>query len=110
MTNHFQKADLQSHQSAGWWSPGSGSSARVACLARTLPSGLAPDANTMLAALSERGPGAAWRTPANGGTVLSALMEPATGKMWVALGTTPPVTTAGYVELPGPWKEVRKIN
>lgn len=102
VTNHFQSPGLQRHQDAAWYRPGSGSSARVACLARSLPPGdLTPEA--FLAALSERGPGSAWRTPANNGTVLSVLMEPATGHLWVAQGTSPPVTTGGYLELPGRW-------
>jgi len=103
VTNHFWSPELQAHQSAGWWSPQSGSQARVQCLAAALPAGTPPDAATLERALSQEGPERAWRTPANRGTVQSVVMEPATGRLWIATGRRIPVTQGGYLELSATW-------
>ncbi len=103
VTNHFWSHALQQHQSEGWWTPGSGSQARIACLARAFPPGSRTSAEALQKALSLEGPGSAWRTPANRGTVQSVVMEPGTGRAWLATGTTIPVTRGAYLELGRAW-------
>ncbi|MDW8283913.1 MAG: C45 family peptidase [Myxococcales bacterium] len=103
VTNHFQTAAMQKHQNPRHYSPQSGSVARMSCLQRSLPPGRRLGPQDLMAAMSERGPGPAWYAPANDGTVQSVIMEPATGRLWVAQGQTTPVTAAGYLELSGPW-------
>lgn len=103
VTNHFWDLALQAHQSEGWWAPGSGSQSRMACLADALPVGVAINAETMQKALSREGPGKAWRTPANGGTVQSVVMEPTTGRIWLATGKRIPVTRGAYLEMGAAW-------
>jgi isopenicillin-N N-acyltransferase-like protein len=105
VTNHFQIPAMQARQDRRWYAPESGSVARVACLARSLRPGRGADHGdrALRLALSERGPGRAWRTPANPGTVQSVVMEPATGRLLVAKGLSLPVTEGGYVEVPARW-------
>ncbi len=103
VTNHFWAKSLQIHQNGGWWSPSSGSQARVACLRRSIAPGAPVPAARIQEALAEEGPGKAWRTPANGGTVQSVVMEPLTGRAWLALGQTVPVTRGGWLDLPVAW-------
>jgi Acyl-coenzyme A:6-aminopenicillanic acid acyl-transferase len=103
VTNHFQNESLQPHQPSGWWMPNSGSQARVACLAESLPEKGKIDAETLKSAMGRRGSTRAWRTPSNNGTVQAVIMEPATGKLWIAKGSKAPVTSEGYVEMPGVW-------
>jgi len=103
VTNHFWNTALQSHQSEGWWAPSSGSQARVGCLARSLPAGKPADVAGLQKALSQEGAGTAWRTPANGGTVQSLVMEPSTGRVWLATGRKIPVTRGAYLDLGAAW-------
>lgn len=103
VTNHFWTPSLQAHQNEGWWSPGSGSQSRVECLAQSLPAGKAADANSLEKAMSQEGPGPAWRTPSNKGTVQSVVMEPATGRIWLATGRQIPVTRGPYLDMGAAW-------
>lgn len=103
VTNHFWSHALQRYQSEAWWTPRSGSQARVACLSRALPPGTGAIEETLQKALGLEGPGSAWRTPANRGTVQSVVMEPGTGRAWLATGTTLPVTRGTYLELGRAW-------
>jgi hypothetical protein len=103
VTNHFWSPALQQHQSQGWWAPGSGSEARIACLAQALPPGTGTSEEALQKVLGLEGPGTAWRTPANRGTVQSVVMEPGTGRAWLATGTTIPVTRGSYLALGRAW-------
>jgi hypothetical protein len=103
VTNHFWSPTLQRNQSEGWWTPGSGSQARVACLATALPPGAGTSEAALQEALGQEGPGKAWRTPANRGTVQSVVMEPGTGRAWLATGTAIPVTRGTYLDLGRAW-------
>lgn len=105
VTNHFQSAPMQPQQVAAFYQPGSGSVARVQCLEASLPPGKALSVAAVEKALSQEGGrgGPGWRTPANRGTIQSVVMEPATGRLYVATGATIPVTRGGYLELPGLW-------
>lgn len=102
VTNHFQSPALADCQDAAWRAPGGGSAARIACLQADLPSG-AVDAEGLERAMSRRGGGRGWRTPANGGTVQAVVLEPADGRLWIAKGQAPPVTDGGYLALGPLW-------
>lgn len=112
VTNHFQILAMQAHQDERWHDPASGSVARVACLARSLRQGPGQGQGrgeaALREALSEKGPGHGWRTPANPGTVQSVILEPATGRLLVARGLSLPVTGGGYAEIPALWQAISK--
>ena len=103
VTNHFWSHALQQYQKQGWWAPGSGSQARVACLVHALPPGAATTEQRLQKIFGQEGPGTAWRTPANRGTVQSVVMEPGTGRAWLATGSNIPVTRGSYLELGPAW-------
>jgi len=103
VTNHFWIPALQAHQNEGWWAPSSGSQSRVACLSHSVPDGTICTEKQIQDALSEEGPGKTWRTPANAGTVQSVIMEPATGRAWMACGQRIPVTRGTYLEMNAAW-------
>jgi len=103
VTNHFWDQELQRQQDRRWWVPGSGSQARVACLAQSLPPGQTPALTSMQVALRREGPGKAWRTPANPGTVQSVIMSPRDGQAWFATGSRLPVTRGTYLHLAPAW-------
>lgn len=107
VTNHFWTPSLQGHQESAWWRSGSGSTLRAEILGTRIPQGTGCEPNLVQQALAVEGPGPGWRTPANAGTVQSIVMEPATGRAWLACGTRPPVTRGKTLALPAIWNTMQ---
>ncbi len=94
VTNHYWSPDLQSHQNQWLWAPASGSQNRVARLAISLPSGSPANSKLLQEALAR---------VANQDTVQSVVMEPLSGRLWMAKRQTAPVAPGAYLELGPAW-------
>lgn len=103
VTNHYWMPELAVRQNGGLPAWGSASRQRLGQLQKALPEGTAPTSEALQRALSIHRPNPRWVTPSNNGTVLSVVMEPESGRLWIAKGLKPPVTQGGWLEVKGVW-------
>lgn len=93
VTNHYWTPGLRGHQSWKKWIAGSNSQRRLYTLEEFLAPEASADPARVQAALSR----------AADETYQSAVMEPLTGRLWLAMGRTLPVTEGGYREFGAVW-------
>lgn len=103
VTNHYWCEGLSRYQTGGVPAWGSASLNRLGILQRALPAEVPLGALDLQRALAIHKRSVRWETPSNNGTVLSVVMAPATGRLWLAQGLSAPVTRGGFVAIPGRW-------